>query len=245
LEKGKKEYFKLVLCIDLILVAAILVVSGLLGIRWYRESHRPELEKIENPPWMRFDLIDLNRYSRPGKIRSEVNDIVVHYVSNKGTSAKQNRDYFNNLAKQTGEKTTSASSHFIIGLDGEILSCIPIEEVAYANYPRNADTVSIECCHPDDTGEFTEETKRSLILLTAWLCQELNLTERNVIRHYDVIGKDCPKYYVEHEDEWKELKQAIKKARKESLDGESVIYNRETERSSGVRAGTEDLSEKK
>ena len=24
----------------------------------------------------------------------------------------------------------------------------------------------------------------------------------DVIRHYDVTGKACPKYYVENEDEW-------------------------------------------
>ena len=28
----------------------------------------------------------------------------------------------------------------------------------------------------------------------------------DVIRHYDVTGKNCPKYYVEHEDAWKQFK---------------------------------------
>ena len=42
--------------------------------------------------------------------------------------------------------------------------------------------------------------------LSAWLCVRFGLTSENVIRHYDVTGKNCPKYYVEHEDAWKQFK---------------------------------------
>ena len=30
-----------------------------------------------------------------------------------------------------------------------------------------------------------------------------------MIRHYDVTGKKCPLYYVEHEDEWKKFKEDV------------------------------------
>lgn len=30
----------------------------------------------------------------------------------------------------------------------------------------------------------------------------LDVSPKDVIRHYDVTGKECPKYYVEHEDAW-------------------------------------------
>lgn len=33
-----------------------------------------------------------------------------------------------------------------------------------------------------------------------------DLDEEDVIRHYDVTGKNCPKYYVEHEDAWETFK---------------------------------------
>lgn len=33
----------------------------------------------------------------------------------------------------------------------------------------------------------------------------------NVIRHYDVTGKDCPKYFVEHEDAWNAFKEDVAK----------------------------------
>ncbi|MDD3252384.1 MAG: peptidoglycan recognition family protein [Lachnospiraceae bacterium] len=212
---GKKRRMLLVLLIDVLLAIAILITGGMLVVRWYRDRNRPELSKLVAPDWYTQEFLVRNPYSRPGIKRTQINDIVVHYVANPGTSAEMNRSYFNNLAGQTGNNATSASSHYIIGLDGEILQCIPLDEVAYANYPRNDDTVSIECCHPDESGEFTEETAASLVRLTAWLCQELNLNERDVIRHYDVIGKNCPKYYVEHEDAWKALKKKMKTAIRE------------------------------
>ena len=132
-----------------------------------------------------------------------VNGIVVHYTANPGTTAQQNRDYFEGLA-QSGE--THASSHFVIGISGEIIQCIPCNEIAYASNERNADTISIECCIPDDTGKFTDETYQSLVHLVTWLMGRYDLTTDDVIRHYDVTGKACPKYYVENEAAWEQFK---------------------------------------
>lgn len=216
-KKKQKRQLHIVLIADLVLLAAILVVSGLLfARRWQEEKNQPALASIEIPSWTTPDLLVVNPYSRSGRLRTEVNDIVVHYVANKGTTAKNNRDYFNGLAVPKKDPPETASSHFIIGLEGEIIQCVPLEEVAFCNYPRNADTISIECCHPDMGGEFNEATTESLVRLVAWLCQELDLTEDNVIRHYDVSEKPCPLYYVEHEDAWKQLKKEIRKKRKES-----------------------------
>lgn len=147
-----------------------------------------------------------NEYSRPGTPLTEVNSIVIHYTANPGTGAKSNRDYFENLRIS---KETSASSHFVIGLDGEIIQCIPLDEIAYASNDRNNDTISIECCHPDASGKFNDKTYRSLIALTAWLCSEYDLDREDIIRHYDVSGKLCPLYYVEHEDAWETLKDDV------------------------------------
>lgn len=215
-KKSKRLEMRIVILTDVFLLAAILLVSGLLFARWYKEKNRPVLADLVAPDWYTQDFLDRNPYSRPGKKRTQVNNIVVHYVANPMTTAKNNRDYFNNMEKQAKADRRYVSSHFIIGLEGEIIQCIPLDEVANANAPRNEDTVSIECCHPDSTGEFTEATKKSLYRLTAWLCEELKLTEQDVIRHYDVNGKNCPKFYVEDEDAWKSLKKEMKKTRKES-----------------------------
>lgn len=161
-------------------------------------------------------LLTPNPYSRPGDSLIKVKGIVVHYTANPGTDAEANRNYFENL-KDT--KKTSVSSHFVIGLDGSILQCIPLDEIAYASNNRNSDTVSIECCHEDETGKFTKETYASLVKLTAWLCGEYNLKEEDILRHYDVTGKDCPRYFVANEDKWRDFKkevfQYIKKFEKE------------------------------
>ena len=178
-----------------------------------REPVNPS--SVETPEWVTQDLLTLNDYSRPGTKLSEINGIVVHYVGNPGTTARQNRNYFEGLKDQTGSNRISVSSNFIIGMDGEIIQCVPIDEMAYASNTRNSDTVSIECCHPGKDGRFTEETYASLVRLTAWLCRELDLKPKDVIRHYDITEKACPKYFVDHPDEWKEFLNDVREAMKE------------------------------
>lgn len=159
-------------------------------------------KKVEDMPDIDVRLLTKNPYSRPGTALKEVKGIVIHYVANPGTSAAQNRNYFEGLKDS---HATKASSHFIIGLDGEILQCIPTTEIAYASNERNQDTLAIECCHPDETGAFHDATYESLVHLTAWLCGKYDLTTSDVIRHYDVTGKNCPLYYVEHPDAWQQF----------------------------------------
>ena len=159
-------------------------------------------------PELDVQLLTVNEYSRPGIATDGVRGVVVHYTANPGSTAQNNRDYFESL-KDTGEN--QVSSNFIIGLDGEIIQCIPTNEIAYASNNRNNDTVSIECCHPDESGAFQEVTYQSLVELVAFLCGKFNLTMDNVIRHYDVTGKDCPKYFVEHEDAWNAFKEDVAK----------------------------------
>ena len=160
-----------------------------------------DLSAIKAPEWIDQQFLTVNPYSRPGTKLAAVNSIVVHYIGNPGTTAQQNRDYFESLKNQSGSNTTSVSSNFIIGMDGE-----------FASNNRNSDTISIECCHPGEDGEFTEETYESLVKLTAWLCKELDLTTKDVIRHYDVTGKACPKNFSEDEGAWKQFKKDVKKA---------------------------------
>ena len=210
-ERNRRRNMRMhiLLAVDAALLAAILLVSGLLLYRSYNRETEQHLSQIQAPDWYTQDFLTVNPYSRPGTKREHVRDIVIHYVANPGTSAKQNRNYFEGLKDQSGSKTVSASSHYIFGSDGTILQCIPLDEVAYGNYPRNDDTVSIECCHPDSDGRFTDATIKSLIRLTGWLCRELSLNEKHIIRHYDVSGKNCPKYYVEHQDAWRTLKKKL------------------------------------
>lgn len=160
---------------------------------------------IGAPPF-EVNLLDVNEYSRPGIPLKKIKGIVVHYTANPGSTAAENRNYFEGL-KDSHE--TKVSSHFVIGIEGEIVQCIPSSEIAYASNSRNDDTLSIECCHKDETGEFTEATYDSLVKLVGWLCYRFGLESSDVIRHYDVTEKICPKYFVDHPDAWEQFKKDV------------------------------------
>lgn len=157
--------------------------------------------KIKRPE-LDVDLLTVNDYSRPGTPLEKVKGIVIHYTANPGTGARANRNYFEGLKDS---HVTKASSHFVIGLDGEIVQCIPSSEIAYASNERNRDTLAIECCIEDDTGRFNEATYRSAVHLTAWLVEHFGLRTEDVIRHYDVTGKPCPKYFVDFPSAWEQF----------------------------------------
>jgi N-acetylmuramoyl-L-alanine amidase len=197
---------KTILILALLLIVVIflpLLLKGLQSLKSKSEIEEPELN---------VELLTISPYNRPGIALEKVNGIVIHYTANPGASAISNRNYFEGLSDGKG---TKASAHFIVGLEGEIVQCIPTAEIAYASNDRNYDTLAIECCHPDESGKFNDATYQSVVNLTAWLCQKFNLTSEDVIRHYDVTGKNCPKYYVENEEAWTQLKKDVQK----KLDG--------------------------
>lgn len=194
------------ICLMLVLVGMKLFQVGPFK-EHYVEQTGNEIDAMR--PDIEVNLLTVNEYSRPGTNSGKIRGIVIHYTANPGSTAVQNRDYFEGLKDS---KKTMASSHFIVGLEGEIVQCIPTWEIAYASNERNSDTVSIETCHLTEDGSYTKETYKSMVELTAWLCRKFNLTEQDVIRHYDITGKNCPKYFVEDEDAWQDFKDDVAKA---------------------------------
>ncbi len=198
----------------LVLLLVILVLIKIFKPSWltdkYFELTGDKIEAVE--PKIDVELLTVNPYSRPGTPTEKITGIVVHYTANPGATAIDNRNYFESL--KDGHDT-QVSSNFVIGLEGEIVQCVPTWEIAYASNSRNIDTVSIECCHPDETGKFNEETYKSMVQLCAWLCMKFDLKEEAVIRHYDVTGKICPKYFVEDEEAWENFRKDIGQTLKE------------------------------
>ena len=162
--------------------------------------------------WIEQYFLPLNRFSRPGTSLETINGIVIHNIGNPNSTAIQNRNYFANVVPV---EEIFASSHFIICLDGSVIQCVPVDEIAYASNARNADTLSIEVCHPEETGKFTDESYSTAVMLTAWLCIRYNLTSEDVIRHFDVERetgpKECPRYFVENEDAWEQFKADVQR----------------------------------
>lgn len=161
-----------------------------------------ELAATSAPDWVDQQIIKVDGDSRRGVMLEGVRNIVIHYVGNPGTTAQQNRDYYANPSSEV-------SSHFVIGLKGEIIQCIPLHERSSASNHRNKDTISIEVCHPDESGKFTDETYDSLVTLTVWLCEACGLDSSDIIRHYDITGKQCPLYFVTHENAWERFKKDV------------------------------------
>lgn len=192
-----KRFFRFILLLVLLMV----------GWHVYQNEIIPrekvfELAATEIPDWVDQQIIKVDGDSRRGVMLEGVRNIVIHYVSNPGTTAQQNRDYY-------ASRSSEVSSHFVIGLKGEIIQCIPLHEKSSASNHRNKDTISIEVCHPDESGKFTDASYQSLVKLTAWLLDVCDLDSNDVIRHYDITGKQCPLYFVTHEDAWKKFLQVV------------------------------------
>ena len=143
--------------------------------------------------------------------------IVIHYVGATGT-ALQNAQYYSN--SQVG-----ASAHYFVGHsseDGAVYQSVEDKDRAWhcgANtyvhpYCRNANSIGIEmCCHQDNAGNwyFDDVTVDNAVELTRLLMQKYQIPVENVIRHYDVTGKNCPAPYVEDEAAWQEFKNRLDK----------------------------------
>lgn len=178
-------------------------------------------------------LLPINKFSRPGYLRQDTIAIVYHWVGAAGQENDATARYFEILAKQDpsdDKPDRYASAHYIIGIDGEILRCIPDDEVAYhvgakqytgtaqhqlmgytgnimmSGYgePRTPNwcAIGIEMNHPDWSGKFTEATLVSAARLGKDLLRKYLLSAHDVFRHYDITGKLCPKWFVEHKTDW-------------------------------------------
>lgn len=223
----KTSFFMIALGVTFVIMLTFLYVALNSNIKRFNFSLLNRAKKVESIGDTKIEemLLTPNSYSRPQSPLWIVNGVVIHYTANPGSTAEANRNYFENLKTS---KETYSSSHFVIGIDGEIIQCIPLNEISYASNTRNGDTISIECCHPDETGEFTKETYDSLVKLTTWLCINYNLKEKDILRHYDVTKKLCPLYYVENEDKWSDFKnevmRKIEEDTKENFEENDINY---------------------
>jgi N-acetylmuramoyl-L-alanine amidase len=171
------------------------------------------------------ELLTTNKYSRPGAKMNGVKAVVLHWVANPGQSAMGVRNYFDQLKNQTGPgRKRYSSAHYITDIDGTIIQCIPESEISYncgsseythfaetlfgtratsANYSPNYHTIAIELCHPDKTGEFTDDTFFSAVNLTADICRRENIEPAyQITTHKNIVGwKDCPKWWVDNPSE--------------------------------------------
>ena len=118
-------------------------------------------------------LLSKSIMTRTGEKVENIKKIYVYNVDKQDTSALSNLEYIENLSKQS---TTFYSVHYIIGIEGEIIRCIPDFEMAWhsKNLKENKEGLSIVCCYrKDDKLEY--KTLESLDKLISKLCNIYNL----------------------------------------------------------------------
>lgn len=136
---------------------------------------------------------------------SNVKYLVIHYTGNDGDTALNNCKYFR-------DNVVKASAHYFVD-DNSIYRSVPDDSNAYSvgsktgyrhKYCRNSNSLSIEICDTRRNGtyDFTTKTIANAVEIAKYLMNKYNIPIENVIRHYDVTGKVCPKPYVESRQSW-------------------------------------------
>lgn len=184
------------------------------------------------------NLLTVNLFSRPGRFRSEVQALIIHWTAVPWQSAREVRNFFES---RKGGGLGYGSAHYIVDMDGSIIRCIPEIEIAfhvgsdqtdpasgkiYTDWARakfgehatnpetmspNACTLGIEMCPTDDAGNFTVQTLDAATELAADICRRLALNPlQDIGTHHLVVGwKDCPRLWVNHPDLFVTFKQAV------------------------------------
>ena len=150
--------------------------------------------------------------SNYGNLRntSSIKYIVIHYTAGDGDTDENNTKYFNRTVTQT-------SAHYFVDTDS-ITQSVPDNYVAWSvggkkynnnggrlyNKCVNNNSISIELCDDVKNGVIYPSTKtiQNALELTALLMKKYNVSKENVVRHWDVNGKPCPKYWVD-DSKWK------------------------------------------
>lgn len=145
--------------------------------------------------------------------------IVMHYTGNTNDTALNNCKYYQGANR-------GASAHYFVD-DNGIWVSVPPQYVAWSvgmgsrktpysvqshwKIANNTNTISIEMCGSKTGPEASAKTKQRACELAVALLQRYHLQPSAVIRHYDVTGKYCPWWAVDHPEKWDEIKSEITK----------------------------------
>lgn len=187
---------------------------------------------------MAFKIVDfLTQHNFTDKnSTSRIKYIVIHYFGSLGT-AKDVANYFASAYR-------GASAHFSLDEGETVYRCVKEEDIAWhcgtsGKYVhptcRNSNSLGIEVRpYKVDTSRATYASDRDwyftdaiidrLVEFTVYLMKKYNVPPENVIRHYDVTGKWCPRpmmgtdtntvYNDTGDNQWKLFKQKLEVAYK-------------------------------
>jgi len=155
-------------------------------------------------------LADSSNYTR-GRTES-VKYIVIHYTANNGDTARGNCNYF-----ATGGR--NASAHYFVD-ESSVYQSVLDSNTAWSvgakryihNDCRNKNSISVEMCsRKDASGRYyiKSDTVLNTIELVKFLMCMYSVPIENVLRHYDVTGKNCPEPFVRDLSSWVSFKDKL------------------------------------
>lgn len=204
--KKKIRKYSILAGMAIIAILVLLLIVKIIG--WiFSGSDDGLVTKIAGTPVNTKKLLTVSDNSRPGTPLEQVTQIIIHDYRVPGETAIARRDTYEaqkDVSSKDKDKKLE-SVHFIIGQDGEIVQCIPINEAAYGALAANANGIHIEYCCSDVHGHMTKEAYVSLVELVSYLCKEFDLKSTSVKKHYDITSKECPYFFVTNTDSWKQF----------------------------------------
>ena len=139
---------------------------------------------------------------------SRIKYIVIHYFGSLGSAAAV-ANYFRSAYR-------GASAHYTLDEGDTVYQCVEDGDIAWHcgtkgkylhPYCRNSNSIGIEVrpykIDPSTAADatkkdwyFTDKTIDNLVVFTKYLMKKYNIPPENVVRHYDVTGKWCPRPYM-------------------------------------------------
>ena len=173
---------------------------------------------------------------------SVIKYLVYHYTANDGDTDEANAKYFHN-------NVVKASAHKFVDDDSVTIS-VPDNYVAwhcggglqgskghtYYKKCTNTNSIGIEMCDTKRNGKYevTPKTRTNAIAIGKELVKKYGIKKENIIRHFDVTGKNCPAYFVKDEEAWKKFRDEIFETEKKEF---KTYYIKVNTKSLNVREG--------
>lgn len=162
-------------------------------------------------------------YKADGRISSDIKYLVIHYTANNGDTAENNAIYFS-------RETVKASAHFFVSrksvyqsvlLTDTAWHCGTSKEYKHSEC-RNTNSIGIELCSWFDPNGgyyyFDNDTMNTAAELTKYLMTRYNIPLKNVLRHYDVTGKNCPAPFVKFPEQWDKFRKMLLDKESDTMD---------------------------
>lgn len=155
----------------------------------------------------RFIRAHSSNYKQSNRSVNDIKYIVIHFTANDGDSDESNANYFRSPNRK-------ASAHFFVD-DDSITQSVDIKNIAwhcggsvysdiaktggakYHNRCTNANSIGIELCDTVKDGKhnISKKTYNNAVKLVRALMDDYNIDINHVIRHFDITGKYCPRYW--------------------------------------------------